>query len=273
MMNRNVATGLIAFILGGVIGAFVTNQLLKKKYEDICEEELISLRTFVRPAKEPEPEELNGERDPKDVIGKVVDMKYRRPQAEKKAYDAIFKGSRVAPTDEEVIAMVAAETAEGAYPADEDEEEPEITEDPVHIFVDGKVIYMDGASSMDPFIISCDSFSDEKPLYDKITLHYYDIDDVLADEDDEAVPSPDQIIGMDAISNFGETELSDDPDIVYVRNPRLSSDFEVIRLHKNFHKVILGVEEAPAKKKAPKSADESSYPVKKTPKKKTGATK
>lgn len=98
-----------------------------------------------------------------------------------------------------------------------------------------------------PYVITADEFGDASLGYDKSTIFYYNNDDTLADENEEIIPDPDAIVGEDALLNFGES--SGDKDIVHVRNERLGIDYEVIRLHKSYRDVILGIEE-PVRRKA-----------------------
>jgi hypothetical protein len=63
--------------------------------------------------------------------------------------------------------------------------------------------------------------------YAKITLTYYPKDRVLLDDDNDPVDDIAGMIGWRSLSNFGGE--SGDPDVVFVRNDRLLSDFEVVR--------------------------------------------
>lgn len=88
------------------------------------------------------------------------------------------------------------------------------------------------ASPPDPYVIDHDTFHEEMSGYEKITLNYYRENDVLTDDQDEVISDMVDIIGKDALANFGYN--SDDPDIVYVRNEKYESDYEVVRLHERY---------------------------------------
>lgn len=80
-----------------------------------------------------------------------------------------------------------------------------------------------------PFVISHQEYqwSDEGDEYAKITLKYYPKQQVLLDEEEEPIDDVEAYVGWRALNRFGDE--SDDPDIVYVRNRRLETDFEVER--------------------------------------------
>lgn len=73
-------------------------------------------------------------------------------------------------------------------------------------------------------IITPEMFANEKPYYDKVTLYYYGVDDMLVDEERDPVDISESI-GLSSLSHFGEYEK----DVVYVRNDRLECDYEVIQ--------------------------------------------
>lgn len=80
-----------------------------------------------------------------------------------------------------------------------------------------------------PFVISQEEFawSDEGDEYAKTTLKYYPKQQVLLDEEEEPVDDVEAYVGWRALNRFGED--SGNPDVVYVRNRRLETDFEVER--------------------------------------------
>lgn len=82
----------------------------------------------------------------------------------------------------------------------------------------------------DPYTITPDQFVNEQPFFDKITLEYYD-DDVLCTEiTDEIVTDISGEVGLESLTKFGEYE----EDVVYVRNEKRSTDYEIIRQHRKF---------------------------------------
>lgn len=99
----------------------------------------------------------------------------------------------------------------------------------------------------DIFCVTQDEFVNEADAHDKITLNYYDEDNILCDSLNEIIPNPEQIIGEDALDSFGC--LSENDDIVYIRNTKRMSDFEIIRHHSSWEKDVMGVIPTKPKKK------------------------
>lgn len=85
-----------------------------------------------------------------------------------------------------------------------------------------------------PYVISPEAFVSEHDDYAKITLKYYEDNEVL--EYEEYKDNEDQFadigttIGYDAVNHFGEYE----EDAVFVRNEALGNDYEVILMHGPF---------------------------------------
>lgn len=81
-----------------------------------------------------------------------------------------------------------------------------------------------------PYVIHPEDFVNDRPFFDKITLEYYE-DDVLCNAiSEEIVTDIDRTIGRESLKHFGEYE----EDVVYVRNDRTSTDYEVIYQHRPF---------------------------------------
>lgn len=83
-----------------------------------------------------------------------------------------------------------------------------------------------------PFVIPVRLFAwdeDEGNDFLKTTLTFYSRERVLVDEDEEGIDHKDvdEYVGWKNLNRFGDQ--SDDPDVVYIRNRRLSTDFEVVR--------------------------------------------
>lgn len=107
---------------------------------------------------------------------------------------------------------------------------------------DARDIFVDKASRtidrnyQPPAVISRQKYSydpDEGDDYAKITLTYYPHLDILLDDDDERVDNDDvdALIGLASLRQFGGE--SEDPNVVFVRNRMLSTDFEVVKDDEN----------------------------------------
>lgn len=85
---------------------------------------------------------------------------------------------------------------------------------------------------LDPYVITKYDFDNENRHYSKITAYYYK-DNVLVEEGMDNDPQYDarRYLGIDVSQIFGmvKDEDNDDENIAYVRNDRLSIDYEIIR--------------------------------------------
>lgn len=76
-----------------------------------------------------------------------------------------------------------------------------------------------------PYVITPSQFADERKEFDKITLLYY-TDRVLIEEMSRGIITDiNGTVGYDSLHRFGEYE----EDVVYVRNEKISTDFEIIQ--------------------------------------------
>jgi hypothetical protein len=215
-MNKMVIKNLVIFVVGAGVGALLTYQFVKTKYEAVAQEEIDSV---------------------KEVFARTD-----------KDRGVFFRGM----TDEEYEEYVTKMTAEYDTPAITDERKNIIYRKPdkkTYTRYNDMVTGRDGAvvesfkehdEEIDPVrVISLDEFNHEHPEFDKITINYYDLDDTLADEQEEVISNPDYIVGPEALLNFGQD--SEDPDIVYVRNCRLSIDYEVVRVNQSYMETVMGI--------------------------------
>lgn len=87
-----------------------------------------------------------------------------------------------------------------------------------------------------PYVLETDEtssaawkFTNEERYFDKVTLFLYD-DGVLCSDQNEIITNIGATIGHEALERIGEYE----PDVVYVRNEQISTDYEVIRQYRDF---------------------------------------
>lgn len=99
---------------------------------------------------------------------------------------------------------------------------------------------MPNRSEEAPFIITQDEFLEAEPGYEQVTLTYYEGDDTLADEGDQAIPLIDETVGKGTLHRFGHG--SGDARTVFVRNDKLSTDFEVVKSDGKYAHEVLGLE-------------------------------
>lgn len=82
-----------------------------------------------------------------------------------------------------------------------------------------------------PYVIAPDEYGD-KVGYDAKTW-YYHADGIVADENDEIVPDPENIIG-EALEHFGDY----DDDSVYVRNDNVKCDYEILKHNQTYNEFV-----------------------------------
>jgi hypothetical protein len=99
-------------------------------------------------------------------------------------------------------------------------------------FVEQARVVVETAKYDPPFVISQSDFAhdDEGEDYAKHTIHFYGKHQTLLDEEDEAIAQNEveNYVGWRNLRRFGDQ--SGQPDVVYVRNRRLDTDFEVVLL-------------------------------------------
>jgi hypothetical protein len=89
-----------------------------------------------------------------------------------------------------------------------------------------------------PYVISYEEFRDENETYSKITLSYFTLDDTLCDERDAPIRDT-SIVGVDFPEYFGEVGI-DQPAVIYIRNDKLTVDFEIARREESYTETVLG---------------------------------
>lgn len=92
-----------------------------------------------------------------------------------------------------------------------------------------------------PYVIDIQEFAEGRPEFDKLSIYYYADDGVLVDENEEMIEDIEALIGDEALLCFDDPERYE-PDVVYVRNERISIDYEVVREEGRFGEVVGGDE-------------------------------
>lgn len=93
-------------------------------------------------------------------------------------------------------------------------------------------------SSKHPFLITAAEYA-EDDQFSKTSLTYFLMDDVLVDENEMPIENTDRIVGDVNLSRFGYR--SGDPRIVFVRNLKLTADYEILRHEGYFSETVHGI--------------------------------
>lgn len=94
-----------------------------------------------------------------------------------------------------------------------------------------------------PYPLTDEEYAADEAGFEHITLRYFVGDTTLVDDQEEIIPDVDRVVGIENLEHFGE--FSGDPNVLYIRNERLQTDFEVIIDEGEYVAIILGVPQMP----------------------------
>ena len=151
-------TGFVMFVLGAAVGSVVTWQYTKKKYEQIAQEEIDSVKEIFS--------RRESAADVEIVTPEPQTAKVGKPEEK--------------PDISEYAARLEREGYTNYSNASAGEKKEEQEE----------------AMEMKPYVISPDEFGEFED-YERISLSYY-ADHILADEDDEKVEDVDNVVGLNS---------------------------------------------------------------------------
>ena len=201
--------GVLIFVLGAAAGSLATWKLIEKKYKDIAQEEIDSVKdTFSKMKKNEYPDKLEDYPDFEefDDSDDSYDVE-EEPKPEQK----IDRNNK---PDIVEYAKILSETGYTNHAERQDKKEKKGVE-PVE--------------DERPYVISPDEFG-EKDGYENVTLTYY-ADGVLTDYFDNVISNVDEVVGFDSLDHFGEYE----DDVVFVRNEKMETDYEILRDLRDFN--------------------------------------
>ena len=202
--------GVLIFVLGAAAGSLATWKLIEKKYKDIAQEEIDSVKdTFSKMKKNEYPDKLEDYPDFEEFDGS--DDSYDSDDEEPKSEQKIDRNNK---PDIVEYAKILSETGYTNYAERQDKKEKKGVE-PVE--------------DERPYVISPDEFG-EKDGYENVTLTYY-ADGVLTDYFDNVISNVDEVVGFDSLDHFGEYE----DDVVFVRNEKMETDYEILRDLRDFN--------------------------------------
>ena len=212
MITRNQLKVLAAFGIGSVLGSAVTYVLSKKNFEEELEREIQDVKDNYRILRKEDYEsptdylEKNRPDSIKDDI--LAEVEVNQIVAYAKASDEL---------KEQIVNY-------NAFSRDEVPDKELLPEDANELLYQNLL-----ATRTDdaPFLISVNEYFDEMREYQKLSITYFEGDNIVCYEDDSVMLDPEQSFGLINLSRFGVK--SDSEHIVYVRNPRISVDYEIVR--------------------------------------------
>jgi hypothetical protein len=226
-MQKQVLGHAVYFTAGALIGGttayFITKKVLEKKYLDLAEEEIASVKEtydLIRGNHRTDEEERQRTRDYLAVL-------------DKQGY--------AANSDAEYYAAQASKLEEND--TEEQREEEDVPFDGPHNASEDVTSWP--RSKDEPYVISTEEYMLDAEEYDKFVLTYFEADNTLAAEDDSIISDVDSVIGVANLLNFGAGTL--DENTLYIRNDKQETDYEIVRNQMSYSKVVLGIEEWDAK--------------------------
>lgn len=252
----NIAVGAGGVALGGFAGFLVAKKVLEKKYRELADEEIESVRKAYQ-------EELDKHRErptnqkfatPQEAAESLRDKPEVLTPEEAEIYNAqrIEDGRKLVETLAEQEYVEEPKEPAKSYniwdgpgvsnpnaleePASEDDEEwPGDANEPGEFStIDGPEVVR---SADVPYVIGTGDYYAEADGYTKLVLGYYEGDKVLADEREKPINDVERTVGTDNLKQFGF--LSGDKDTVLIRNERLRTDFEIHREEGSYRDIIL----------------------------------
>lgn len=229
MQNKLIAAGAGLFGYGALLGWAIT--------ADYYDQKLKRNQAFLRDMMKKQSEELYAVREELDAASGIIEdvsgvetVEDSSVTIERMRQEAIEAGtySEEDPVEaeEDVSDEVVEETRANLqrlidkYAKDEDA---------IEVFTD-IASRSKKADQAPPFVISREKYAwdeEEGDEFDKITLTYYPRERLLLDDEEDVIDDVNMIVGWKNLSQFGGE--SGDADVVFVRNRRLMTDYEVVR--------------------------------------------
>ena len=204
----NKAFGAVAFVLGAAAGAVTTWFVVRKRYEQIAQEEIDSVKeVFSKRYAEEKADDISDKSEmTEEELDRIEEENDETPEEETVKVDyhkMVGKYTEEKPDISEIVKEKEDKLEHHNVFEEEEEYEKPIVHDK-------------------PYIIPPDEYGLDHE-YDQIGLTLYS-DHVLADDMDEVVENVEELIGYDALNHFGEYE----EDSVYVRNDKLKAEYEIL---------------------------------------------
>lgn len=222
-------------LIGGAATYFTTRGILKKKYVELADREIGSMKEVfdkhiakIEGEKQELEEDLTDpEKHPVYAVTTIESEQehqdiLKQRNKDKREYDRIVKG--------------------GGYSGKKVEDDEWKGKEPER-------------DTFYPYIITFDEFYEDNPDYSKTSITFYKEDNTLLDDAEGIIPNHIDIVGPEALEFFGWK--SKDPLVVHVRNEKIETDFEITLDEGSYAETILGdMEDEYNRKKHKKRLDE-----------------
>lgn len=233
-----ILIGVVTGFAGGFASGFLVHKKLNDvQFEEVSEEQMKEIEQKVNAAKEKAEakEKELPETLPEDPDKLKLALQGKRPYIEadkeqKQAYEKLWNATKEYSNEENANELPTQEEEEFTEEEYVSQLEQEAEKEAADEFVEP------------PHVIGLADFYNDRPENDKITIHWYEPDNVWLDENEEIIPDIKSYIGMQVQTLFASNSPDDDPDVRFIRNDRYGSDYEIIRHHRSFRETVGGVE-------------------------------
>ena len=208
-MNKSIF-GVIGFVLGAAAGSLVTWKLIEKKYMDMADDEIRSVKEMYRS---------------KIVNSEVLDEKNDDMFVDREAPELTDEGKKLVEKLNELTTSYTSDDEKPDYTAYSQAKEK-------HNVFDDAIPEEPEVKHDEPYIIDPTEFG-EFSEYEQIELTYYK-DGVICENDTDMIDPYDILGDIDVADHFGEYEN----DRVFVRDDRRQVDYEILRDERTFMEVL-----------------------------------
>lgn len=246
MDKRVVIASLVSGIVGSVAGGAITYLTVKKTFAERAQRDIDEIKASYA-------ERFDGKKvvnaygdmpgpaqpgDPEVVRTPVGNISREEMQQAQEFVKKLGYATAVPPKaeTEENEPEVAEGHSVSIYDRTPDTDIGEEVESPLLIGYDREAL----KAAHKPYLISHEEFHNTETEWDKSSIMYYEDDDVLTDEADRPVDNIEYLIGEKHLDFFG-LRSGGDKNQVFVRNPQISTDFEVTRHSGSFTEIVLGI--------------------------------
>lgn len=243
-MNKNVITNVVVGVVGAGVGFASGYFFVKKKFEAYAEEEIRAVReTYQKLRKDgdystPEKarEALMGdteilveadENDESEFVASFTEPEIEEYNQRARDYSSVEELPASTIVEAETVTINVFDTPKPKKEDLEDMWEP----------------IRDGDN---PYVISEEDYMTTEDEWEKLSMTYYEEDGQMVDERDKLL-NDSSVFGEDNLRHFGYKAGS--KNTLYIRNPRISTDFEIIRDKRSYQEVVLGIKPEKVKNK------------------------
>lgn len=202
MSNSKIVLSVIcSFAIGGFVGHIITKKLLKEEYEEEINEEVNSVKEYY----------YNKYKKNEEGEKTYLNKSFSKPDL----HSFVSK-------EEEYEEYEEYEDDEKYFETDEEEAQDKMDEELSLTNQEELNESMQTNKNKEPYLIDYSEFIKESDVYDKVDLYYYRADDILCDNKDNIMHSPEELFGLETWLTGMEKNTT-----IFIRDEKLCIDYEV----------------------------------------------